>query len=165
MYQVVAVAVTKGLQVLGVYSANERLDDTEVSEHTIRFARTVGERAMKNQGFGTTVPLIWQVQNALLGQLTTRTVVRQFALTSSRAVTEQPPPTFAEWNVDTCAPAAVEFAGVAALVQRATEGFVFRSLVDFEEHIDGNLTRDFFNEGLLDKLLSMGDKKGSKSTF
>lgn len=139
---------TKGLVVLGLYVANERLDDNNVSPHT----SSVVNFLLSSDRVSGSGLVVWQLQNNKLRPTTLfegSSPILQFQYTSSGAEgsgTSQPI-SFAKWDSDTCATEAVDENRALVACKTGIVNFEYCKLVDFEDHLE-NVQLDFFNEKL-----------------
>lgn len=139
-----AFVTTKGLVVLGLYVANERLDDNGVSDYT----STVVKYLQGKVSGATSGLVLWQLQNPKLKAATSfggSAPVEQYVYTSSSTSASPLPLTFAQWNSDACTTSSVDDARVLAAVKNGITNFEHCKLVDFEDHLE-NVALDFFNE-------------------
>lgn len=135
----------KGLVVLGLYVANERLDDNGISDYTTSIVRYL---LTSNKVSSSAGLVLWQLQNPKLKSANSfggSAPIVQHVYTSSASAATVVPLTFAQWDRDACATSAVDEARVLAAVKDGIHNFEHCKLVDFEEHLE-NVALDFFNE-------------------
>jgi ER membrane protein complex subunit 8/9 len=139
-----AFATSKGLVVLGLYVANERLDDNGVSDYTATIVRYLQSKVS-----GASSGLVlWQLQNPKLKAASSfggTAPVEQYIYTSSSTAASTLPLSFAQWDGDACKTSPVDDSRVLAAVKNGVLNFEHSKLVDFEDHLE-NVALDFFNE-------------------
>lgn len=138
--QAVAVAKTKGLQVVGLYSANELAHDTALSSGAQKAALYMMDK------YSMPSLVAWQVLNSQVKSSDAAApAVQQFVLSGSgggrmTAVDVA----FSRWNTGTCCVEEASSEEALRKVREALEAFVHTKLVDFDMHLE-NPQLDYFN--------------------
>ena len=142
LMQATAQAKTKGLSVVGLYAANERLDDNMVSVHAKRLIGALLERQ---------APLVfWQLDNQKLVGLSNgvdNVPLEQLLFTNGVDSASTPEFGFAMWDQDACCAKGIERVSPARLIEAAVDQSLHAHLYDFEDHLE-NVSLDYFNEAL-----------------
>jgi hypothetical protein len=153
--QVMAVSRANGSRVVGIYVANERLDDDQLHEHTgaliTYLAQQVGStltvwlldnrRLQPQVDKGEPTPAVKKIYTAeLVGSVGSKGTVRV-----SEVGQADKKLTFAQWNPDTLA-ASTEIATKAALQSLAAlvDARRLAAVSDFEDHLE-DCANDYFN--------------------
>ena len=135
-----AVAKTRGLQLVGVYVANELATDNSVSAATSKTVAYIIDK------FNLASLVTWQLLNTHLHPGATSPAAAQFVYQSS-GVSNSVPLRFARWNTGTCGLDAETSDTALAKVREALEAFAHTKLADFDMHLE-NPQVDYFNEKL-----------------
>ncbi|KAG5510891.1 hypothetical protein JKF63_06392 [Porcisia hertigi] len=134
-------AKTTGQSLLGVYIANERLQDNSISPVTKKMLDALQARMPSNMKL-----LVWFVSNVCLTSPPTGLAIT--SLTADRClcdITISPPSkasadelmTFGRWNSDTLAPeVTVSEENVMESVSNALDAFAHYRLADLEDHLE-----------------------------
>ena len=134
---------TQGLTVVGLYAANERLNDNSVSDHTKALVKFL---VSKLPSGGCMV--LWNFNNTLLrlkeSEIPAATVT---VIDSNGNQGNADEMKFGAWNTGSCGADAVASSAALQRVTSLADSFAHASLVDFEEHLeDPHL--DYFNPKL-----------------
>jgi hypothetical protein len=147
--QVVAVCRSTGRRVVGLYVANERLDDVTLHDHTTALIVHVANEISSNL-------TIWVLDNARLqptpaapkgseGEPAVKLYSAERSAGSVRVSATSGRLAFATWNSDVLAPSGDIPAGtVVRKLSELLEARRFASVVDFEEHLE-DCANDYFN--------------------
>jgi hypothetical protein len=139
--QSLAVAKTRGLQLVGLYTANELANDNAVSPGSQKVASYMIEK------FGMASLIVWQlINNCVTLQTATPAVSQYFISGSSNAMTLSSL-SFSRWNTGTCGVDAISSDEALQKVREALESFAHTKLADFDMHLE-NPQFDYFNEKL-----------------
>lgn len=142
LMQAAAIAKAKGLAVVGCYFANERADDTSLSEHSKKVVKHIAAQVSP----ASAPVVVWVVDNTELAA-GDKIAIRQTIGGSASPVS------FARWNGEklSAEPLPGSAAAQLTVVQLAAESSRHAALVDFEDHLD-DVSRDFTNAKLFDGL-------------
>lgn len=153
---------TRGLMLLGVYLANERIDDRTVSTLNAALLDAVANRMP-----GSNKLLVWFVDNESLTSPPTGSSITSYYHKTIPAGTDVPRPAavpvdqqlaFGQWNSDTVSPEVTQSAEAAIMsVGEALEAFAPYRLVDFEDHLENPQLN--YLEQPLEELMKRASKK------
>ena len=153
--QVSSVCHTKGMSVVGIYVANEREDDSSITDLTKLAVKGILERVKPSAGLPF---LLLQLQNHLVRKDAQSVAAKCYlcdcgTTNPSRIVREERTVelSFARWNADVCNTEAVATAEVLAQLRTALEAFMHAKLRDFEEHLE-DVNVDYYNEAISKQL-------------
>lgn len=165
LMQVHAVCASKGLTILGLYVANERRDDLQVSEHTKRCMKEIVESSHVSH---STEFVLWHLDNSAVQATCDQIAVRCHVAVPQASNIKHKLPSyidpvplkFAKWKGKSSSGADVASStpagkvepvsgtdGILSSLRSAVQTFKFNELVDFEDHLE-NVHLDYFNENL-----------------
>eukprot|EP00996_Jenningsia_fusiforme_P003939 NODE_4739_length_767_cov_76.030641_g4393_i0.p1 GENE.NODE_4739_length_767_cov_76.030641_g4393_i0~~NODE_4739_length_767_cov_76.030641_g4393_i0.p1 ORF type:complete len:188 (+),score=21.60 NODE_4739_length_767_cov_76.030641_g4393_i0:55-618(+) len=119
-----AICSEKGKNVVGVYCANQRLEDTEVSPHTQRLLELVSSLCGRNL-------LLWQFSNGSITSKPTKVAVECRAYCTG-SLSESSELEF----VDSKDFTPVSTQALLATLQEDVKKFSFKNLIDFQDHLE-----------------------------
>ncbi|EPY39214.1 hypothetical protein AGDE_02461 [Angomonas deanei] len=126
-------ATTQGLSLVGLYLANERLDDKSINSH----AASVIARVRKD----VQPALVWFIHNDTLTSPPSRLSVTAFVSKNEAEVAKVEEPSaaalsFGTWNKDTVRLDALPAESGITAVGEALEALTQYGLVDFDDHLE-----------------------------
>eukprot|EP00758_Cryptobia_borreli_P013441 Tbor_TRINITY_DN5834_c2_g1::TRINITY_DN5834_c2_g1_i1::g.6632::m.6632 len=162
-----AIGHTKGLSVVGLYVANERMDDCSITDHVqgvIRFLFDKNQNGVvpsldANLNSKRNSVVLWVANNKLVSATNcTEVAMQQYIFlkmedTLQRSYKNQCHPLkFARWSTDKCGSEALDVSFPTKLFVAAVEDLLHETLCDMEEHLE-NPRLDYCNPGTAKRLV------------